>query len=200
MLKIFDITERRHDRNIMMAKIAEQYKNESFKDINKVIEILNLIQDYSDLYIFMLAYQLKHGESKKQRASLLKTVMISHTEMNNINFHYDEKQNALDMSNNTKLDENAFLFLLNRTGMRSVNLLRFLELKRLDLSHTNLKNLDKFDTLKELEELDVSHTKANKFGHLLKLKEFKKLTFSNQAKHHSAIDKLSEKGVKIIKR
>ena len=201
VLEIFKITHRKHDENRKIAKIAEQYKNEDFKDIEKVAEVLNLVKGYASHYTLMLIYQLQQDRSKEEIALLIKKSILIQTGMNSINFNYNEQLNALDLSNNPTLDQDA---LIRSTGINryasKVNLLQFLDLRKLNLSNTNIYSLQFFNTLEELEEINVSDTKVNRFYPLLSWKRLKKLTYNNHRKHHSKVDKLRQKGVEVIKK
>lgn len=175
-----------------LIAIAEKYRSESFEDVEKVVEVMNLFKnEFVPTHILL---NQRNKRSKVEMAVLIKALFEMINGGNSLNFHYDEKTNSLDLSNNPKLKRLS----IQGSAFEGVNFLKMLEIKKLNLSNTGQYHLIDFESFSGIEELNLTNTSFKSLNSLLKLKKLKRLTITAKKKQPAIFQQLADKGVELI--
>ena len=166
-----------------LGKEVAKAKKLSIKHINNqgLLNIQDTLQLLKDLaYVpelvssFFFIYDGQNRENKADHSLLVKFYLEKRNKAHDFHFTYENK--SLDLSNNKALINVDSEII---PGSKSFSLLKFLNIKELNLSHTNFNNLDQLQELK-LESLDISHTPVMDLRPLLQMPSIKKITLSHK--------------------
>lgn len=173
-----------------LYEIALRYKSDT-STLN-IRQILRSINDLSTQALIIL--KLKGKISKNRLASLVKVALCKLNRTNDLNFKFDHQANSLDLSNNSKLRKIVY----KKKGVKGVSLLEVLDLRRLNLSNTSLKDFWGAKTFTKLEVLNLSKTKINIDNNLLEIKSLETLYIPRVKGQSRILDILRNRGVKVI--
>ena len=130
-------------------------------------------------------------------ASLVKVALCKLNGINDLNFKFDDKTNSLDLSKNSKLHKIVYKNTAIK-GLKGVSLLKDLDLRELNLSNSSIKDFWAAKSFTELQVLNLSKSKIKMNNLLLDIPSLKTLYISRDNEKSKILDKLRNRGVKII--